>query len=245
MDRFGTHQPALMSYGFFVVSIFHNVANQLMQLQCELAQSSPFLPPKNYHELSTQLSYISEVVRHSQEILKNEHPQDAFFLLEPLLQKTKQLCQMSMQREQVRCRLNCPSNLSLYGDQIVLQQILLNLFFNSVTALRIVPQTQRWIEIEVFSHRKKIELTFQDTGPGFPKHQTKHFKKPFVSHQHKGVGLGLAYVDEQMKKTFHGRCVIQSTQEGSLVRLIFPRKKTPFTSQMPNISWEEALSHVQ
>jgi signal transduction histidine kinase len=245
MDRFGARQPALMSYGFFVVSIFHNVANQLMQLQCELYQSAPFLPSKNYQELSTQLGYISEVVRHSQEILKNEHPQDEFFLVAPLLQKTKQLCQLSLQREQIRCRLHCPADLYLFGDTIVLQQILLNLFFNSVSAFKSVDTSQRWIEVEAFVTKKHIELTFRDTGPGFPKHQTEQYKEAFVSYQHQGVGLGLAYVEEQMEKTFQGRCLIQSTQQGTCIRLIFPRKKLPRPEQISNISWEDPLSHVQ
>ncbi len=246
MDRYGDeHQPALLSYGFFVVSIFHNVANQLMQLQCELAQTSCYLPEKNYQELATQLAYVSEVIRHSQEILKSGKSQVEDFPLLPLLHKTKRLCQLTLQREHIHCQILCSDAIRLSGDKIVLQQIFLNLFLNSVEALRTVSPDKRWISVQAQTQKQHTIITISDTGPGFPLDNTQNCLQPFVSYRKAGVGLGLSYVCEQMQKTFHGSIQIANRRIGSQIQLLFPRIKSQPSTSPTNPGWEETNSHVQ
>ena len=227
------HLPALVSYGFFIVSIFHNVANQLTQLQCDLQKASVYLPLSTYRELQSQLNFVAEVIRHSQDIISREQPQWQPFALAPVLWKTKHLCSAVLLRQQIRCRVQCPAHLTLYADPVILQQILLNLLHNSVQAMEKTPVVNRVIQLKAWASPTYLSLSIQDSGPGMAGSQVSQVGEPFHTAHCTcgGHGLGLAYVKHQMETNFHGQCQITSTPgEGTMVTLIFPRRENKLSA---------------
>ncbi len=67
-----------------------------------------------------------------------------------------------------------------------MSQALLNLLQNSIEA------TDKG-EIRVFAkkHKKKIQITLQDTGKGMSKDELHHIFDPFFSGKKEGMGIGL------------------------------------------------------
>lgn len=221
--------PALLSYGYFVVSIFHNIANQIMQLQCELQKAAPDLPLHTYRELQRQLNYISQVVRHSQEILTREEPQWQTFGLRECLWQTRCLCSLMLTRQQIRCRITCSADLQLRADPVIPQQILLNLIHNSVQALEEISPDERQLDIVAVQQGKGIIIAFTDRGPGLRQLQVNQVGEPFSTYRpdHQVHGLGLAYVRHHMHHSFGGECQLLSQPgKGTTIRLFLPNNST-------------------
>lgn len=224
------HLPALMTYGFFVVSIFHNVANQITQLQCELQKAAPHLPLHTYRELQNQLNYVADVIRHSQEILGKDRPNHQCFCVTRLLWKTKQLCNLMFMRYGVQCRIQSESHLCLQADPVIVQQMLLNLLHNSLEALENCPNEQKVIELRTHRQAQFLVIEVKDHGPGMPDQLVTQVGEPFCTAKSNGTGhgLGLAYIKHHMESSFGGQCQVSSKMgKGTVVSLFFPLQPKP------------------
>ena len=115
--------PAILTYGFFAFSIFHNIANQVMQLQYNLDKTANYLPNTTYTQINQQLQHIAEVIRHSQRIIADRKPSQEIFCLRDTLRQTLELCQPTCQQDHINCQLSCPDHWFLIGDKIIFKQI--------------------------------------------------------------------------------------------------------------------------
>jgi len=232
-----TRLPALMTYGYFTVSIFHNIANQIMQLQCDLQKAEPELSINSYRELQTQLNFVAEVIRHSQRIMSRNQPELICFNLANLLWKTKQLCNYSLMRSRVQCRIYCPPDLKLVADPVILQQILMNLLHNSLQELSDKPANNPLIEVRASVSQRWIKLEVGDNGQGMVDKLADRVGEPWQTNRQAngGLGLGLAYAKQHLVESFHGRFTVKTKYgQGTKIILSFPKVKlTPNIPSLP------------
>jgi signal transduction histidine kinase len=82
----------------------------------------------------------------------------------------------------------------VYGDRVHLSQVLLNLFMNSISALRSCSRDGRRIVVEarVIHGTSEVEIAVQDSGPGIPAAAVDQLFKPFFTTKSDGTGIGLA-----------------------------------------------------
>lgn len=150
--------PALLTYGFFAFSIFHNIANQVMQLQCNLDKTANYLPNTTYTQINAQLQHIAEVIGHSQRIIADRQPASEIFSLHHTLHQILELCQPSCQQNQINCQLDCSDRWFLIGDKIIFKQIVLNLLYNSLQALESIDQDDKQIIIITKKNNNGLSL---------------------------------------------------------------------------------------
>lgn len=81
----------------------------------------------------------------------------------------------------------------LVGDQVQLQQVLLNLLVNAIDAMRGQKGRTRHIVVTVNAgHGREIEFSVRDSGPGVPEDKIPRIFDAFFSTKGDGLGMGLA-----------------------------------------------------
>jgi signal transduction histidine kinase len=85
-----------------------------------------------------------------------------------------------------------PSSLPIKGDQIQLQQVILNLFVNAMDAMSDMSNAERRITVSTARDGNSADLSVSDVGPGIPPEKLKEVFGPFFTTKPQGMGLGLS-----------------------------------------------------
>ena len=80
------------------------------------------------------------------------------------------------------------------GDQILLQQVIVNLVVNAMDAMTDTPPGDRRVLVTTMMTRHVAEVSVQDRGGGMTSGVIEHVFEPFVTTKAKGMGIGLAIV---------------------------------------------------
>ena len=85
-----------------------------------------------------------------------------------------------------------PETLSILGDRIQLQQVILNLVVNGIDAMRDTLSENRIISIRTSRIDNFAELSVSDRGPGVAEEQLNEIFQPFYTSKAEGMGMGLS-----------------------------------------------------
>ncbi|WP_354266641.1 sensor histidine kinase [Bradyrhizobium sp. I1.7.5] len=85
-----------------------------------------------------------------------------------------------------------PAELSILGDRIQLQQVILNLVVNGIEAMKDTLGENRIISIRTSRVDNFAELSVSDRGPGIPEEKLKEVFEPFHTSKAEGMGMGLS-----------------------------------------------------
>jgi C4-dicarboxylate-specific signal transduction histidine kinase len=98
-------------------------------------------------------------------------------------------------KAEVTIKTSVRTQLRVSGDQIQLQQMLLNLVMNGIEAMSDVDKKERTLSIRV--KRGEVEgkpaavISVQDGGPGLETKEVDRFFQPFFTTKRDGMGMGL------------------------------------------------------
>ncbi|GLK71417.1 PAS domain-containing sensor histidine kinase [Ancylobacter dichloromethanicus] len=100
----------------------------------------------------------------------------------------------AMREQSVDFRLQLAADLPpVQGDQIILQQIILNLVTNAIQAMGAQPLGQRHLDIHTLRESaSNVRVDVLDTGIGLPKELGERIFEPFITTKANGSGLGLS-----------------------------------------------------
>jgi PAS domain S-box-containing protein len=109
------------------------------------------------------------------------------------------------------------------ADKIQLQQVLLNLIQNSMDAMQEIDPRARRIHIKTKTiDVNSIEITVNDTGPGFTKDAIHKVFEPFYTTKAHGRGMGLA-ISRSIIEAHGGHFTINPNTSGhSWIRFVLP-----------------------
>ncbi|HQJ60510.1 MAG TPA: ATP-binding protein, partial [bacterium] len=100
----------------------------------------------------------------------------------------------------------------VFGDGDRMKEVFWNIFINSAESI----EGRGSVKIMSREHDDKIEITVDDTGPGFNEKDMDRIFDPFYSTKKRGTGLGLAQVYRIITK--HGGTVkAQNTGTGARI----------------------------
>jgi signal transduction histidine kinase len=98
---------------------------------------------------------------------------------------------LAVAREFNLTRLVEQTPLPIKGDQIQLQQVILNLIINAIDAMPGKPRAERSIKVSTMRDGDEGILSVSDVGHGIPADKLKQVFEPFFSTKAKGMGMGL------------------------------------------------------
>ena len=107
------------------------------------------------------------------------------------------------------------------GDQVQLQQVLINLIMNAVEAMRLSGERRRKLLIRSAKSTDGVLVQVQDSGPGIEPGLADRIFEPFFTTKAEGIGMGLA-ISHTIIESHGGHLSLASSSEGALFEFILP-----------------------
>ena len=220
----------LASIGQLAAGIAHEIRNplasisgaiQLLKDEKESNDSTQKLMEIILAESSRLNHLITDFLLYAQPPKLNKKPVD----LAALVNDTLEVFSHSPQWTQgIKLAKTIEPNITIYGDNQQLQQILWNLFINAVDAM----EGKGLLEVKVQKDGKsrKIVLLVSDTGKGISPQDINRIFDPFFTTKGGGTGLGLSIV-HKIVETHEGDISVKSRLDqgtGTTFTITFPAK---------------------
>jgi signal transduction histidine kinase len=187
--------------GMMSAGIAHEINNPLAVIQARTTQLLRiYKDPNKQSELAeglSQILYTSERINRTIQGVREFVHQDekgpaTEIRLKDLVEDVLAFCGQRMKNHGVSLRVYGLEDLSVVGNKIQLEQIILNLLNNSFDAIEYLGD--KWIELTAQKTGDKTRIFVKDSGPGIPAEIADKIMEPFFSTKDigKGTGLGLA-----------------------------------------------------
>jgi PAS domain S-box-containing protein len=109
--------------------------------------------------------------------------------------------------------VNLEPNLVINVDAVQIQQMLLNLLFNAIDAVREQPESQRRIVVSGRGQGASVEVSVTDRGRGVPADALPRVFEPFFTTRVGGIGMGLA-ICRSIVEAHGGSIVLENDADG-------------------------------
>jgi PAS domain S-box-containing protein len=121
------------------------------------------------------------------------------------------------QLRHVQIRRDLTPGLSpVFGDQVHLQQVLLNLIVNGMDAMDDVPETMRLLDVRTGQNADRyVEISVADRGHGIAPEQISQIFELFFTTKRNGMGLGLS-IARSIIEAHRGRLWVESNSDGGV-----------------------------
>ena len=137
-------------------------------------------------------SRAGDVIRHLRALLTKSEAKFEKIDLNKVVSDALDLARADLIVRQVRIVKQFGPDMPLVvGDQIQLQQVILNLILNASESLMANNSDNRVLSVSTISQNGSAEAAFGDNGPGFAPEIMKKLFEPFFSTKEHGLGLGL------------------------------------------------------
>ena len=112
--------------------------------------------------------------------------------------------------------------LPVWGDNVQLQQVVLNLIINALDAVGDVPG-ERHVWVSTWRQSGQVELVVEDTGVGLSEELLKRIFEPFFTTKQEGLGMGLS-ISRSILEVHRGRLQAEHRHagRGALFRCTLP-----------------------
>jgi C4-dicarboxylate-specific signal transduction histidine kinase len=107
------------------------------------------------------------------------------------------------------------------GDQVQLQQVLINLIMNAVEAMRLSAERPRKLVIRSAKSTEGVLVQVQDSGPGIEPGLADRIFEPFFTTKAEGIGMGLS-ISHSIIESHGGHLSLASSSEGALFEFVLP-----------------------
>ena len=139
-----------------------------------------------------------------------------------IIQDVRMLLRTELTRGRVSVRTDLAPGLPhVAGDQVQLQQVLINLIMNAVEAMRLPAERPRRLLIRSVKSADGVLVQVQDSGPGIEPGLADRIFEPFFTTKAEGVGMGLS-ISHSIIESHGGHLSLASSSEGALFEFILP-----------------------
>ncbi len=147
-----------------------------------------------------------EVIRRMRRLLQKGGPAELLPLnLNDLAQNVLALVSNDALLHQVSIEtVPAPALPVVYGDGIQIQQVILNLHVNAITAAATGPPADRKVTVWTAAGDAHAELSVHDSGKGMSETDLDRVFEPFFTTKPEGLGMGLA-ISRSIVQAHHGR----------------------------------------
>ncbi len=135
------------------------------------------------------LNRATDIIRHLREFVQTGVPRtEEFDLIESIHQVLDLLSPEARQNQTILNLQTRQQSINVTGDQVQIEQVILNLVRNAIEASPLKGQVS--VHLEIMD--SKVQITVLDTGPGIHDEEMETIFNAFHSSKPQGMGLGLA-----------------------------------------------------
>ena len=193
----GEMNTHLSEMNFAAAGLAHETRNPLNLIRgmAQMIAMQPETSPKLKEHASTIIEEADRVTVQLNEFIHYSKPREAHPApvdVARLVNDVARTLQPDLEEKQIRLHA-ADQPLAIEADEPLLRQALFNLLLNAVQAVGVGGQI--WVDWHVTAQRE-AGFEIRDDGPGVPPANRTSIFKPYVTMREKGVGLGLAIVQQ-------------------------------------------------
>ncbi|WP_404377089.1 ATP-binding protein [Vreelandella aquamarina] len=143
--------------------------------------------------IDEQVQRLAQRLRHLRSFVRKRSHQVRPLVLSEVVAAACQLCEWQYQQASIALTPQLPNGLPrIYADPIALEQVIVNLLLNALTASRRV-NTAKAVYISARrSGQRQVTLSVEDEGPGVEEAHRDTIFDAFFTTRDEGLGMGLA-----------------------------------------------------
>jgi signal transduction histidine kinase len=163
------------------------------------------------------------VIRHMRALLKKGEGQHGRHDFNELVREVLRLVGAEAQLRSVTLVVQLsPETLTIHGDGVQLQQVVLNLIVNALDAVGPCPAGARHVWVSTRWHEERVELMVEDNGVGLSEDVLQRLFEPFFTTKREGLGMGLS-ISRSILEAHQGRLHAERRAAGgALFRCALP-----------------------
>ena len=197
------HVSRVLSMGEIATSLAHEINQPLTAIQSYAQAAQRFLlkDPPEYEEVGNSLGGVVEGSRRAKEVIQRIRMTLDKQPLERSPQKVRDLIngvlllvQGKVEENKILLKLDIENRLpKVFGDQVQLQQVLLNLMINGIEAICENGDDVRILIVSAYKEQDKdVVISVKDNGIGIDENMLDHPFEAFYTTKQEGLGMGLS-----------------------------------------------------
>jgi two-component system, LuxR family, sensor kinase FixL len=206
-------------------------ANLLRGLRSRLARRKQPLDAEEAGALERaieQVMFAARVITRIREFTHSHQPRHGRVDLSALLRASASLLDWDLRRSRARLQLQLPEGAVLVrGDEVMLQQVLVNLMRNALDAMRADPPEDPQLTLTLAVKGQEAAVQVCDNGCGLGDDAAAKLFVPFASSKPNGMGIGLS-ICRSFVELHQGRLwFTRNAERGATFHVGLPLMKTP------------------
>lgn len=176
-------------------------------------------------KLAAQARRAGDIIHHLRDFTRRSTPRLATTDMRDIARRTVGFLDADLARTGVSVALDladapCPVN----GDEVLLEQVILNLLRNAAEAVHGLPKPQRTVTLKVSNTETNVLVSVRDFGPGVPSDMRDRLFVPFVTSKRGGMGMGLN-ICRSIVELHRGRIWQEDADPGCVFHVAIPPAK--------------------
>ena len=197
------HVARVTSLGALSASIAHEVNQPLAAIVSHGEASLRWLnrDVPRLDEVQSSINYVisngkraSEIIQRIRALIRKSDRQIALLNLNDLVEEVVPLVRNEVARQRAMLRFDLDPDIpAITGDEIQLQQVIINLIVNAVQAMATIDDRPRAVIVQSrMGDADHVVLDVEDSGPGIEPEHAAHIFEPFFTTKPDGMGMGLS-----------------------------------------------------
>ena len=141
-----------------------------------------------------------------------------------LINTVLMLINSELEKGAIRLRTELAAAMSVIGDRVQLQQVILNLAMNSIDAMSSVNNRPRELHLRTSDDGNRVTVQVQDSGVGLDQERLESVFLPFFTTKPQGIGMGLS-ISRSIVEMHGGTLEAAPLSEGAIFRFSLPREE--------------------
>ncbi|MBU0648149.1 HAMP domain-containing histidine kinase [Patescibacteria group bacterium] len=221
-------------YGKSVVGILHDLVNPVTAISLNL---------DHIDKMKNRERKIKEIMQYSKRALSAANKLETFissfknkigcrreqewFEVDKEMREVLKFFSYKVKRNDIEVELIIEPDLKIYGDLVHFDQVVSNLFSNSIESYEGIKREEKKILVIAGKFNNNILFVWQDYGCGIADENIKKIFDPFFTSkgENKNIGMGLAIVRNIIEDDFGGTINVDSQlNKGTTFYISLPRK---------------------
>ncbi len=171
-------------------AMIHNV--QAGRMMITVNRATPDAMDEILSDIEREAVQATQIIDRHRTMLKSRQLDQKPIDLHAVIRASLALVAYEMRARQIEATVNLSSSPCIVtGDQVLLQQVLVNLVMNAMDAMADSPPARRRFSISTDVGATDVEVTVRDNGTGLPTQVDGALFRPFVTTKAHGLGIGL------------------------------------------------------
>lgn len=213
-------------------------ANLLRGLRSRLARRRVALNAEESAALERtleQVMFAARIIARIREFTHSHQPRHTRLDLAALLRSSASLLDWDLRRNHAALLLDLPAEpVPVQGDEVMLQQVVVNLMRNALDALRSDPPAAPQVALRLQVRAQEVEVQVCDNGCGLDDAAAARLFVPFASTKPSGMGIGLS-ICRSFVELHQGRLWFsRNAERGTTFHVSLPRVAAATAATVPS-----------